>query len=81
MIKTNEKHGVVALWNGLYYGIVQEDVHGKLFGFGPIEKAIIGNEYVKNPTDLTYSGSKDIRFLEKAKLVKIKITTTFETEE
>lgn len=73
------KTGVVAELNGKYYGIQYEDGHSRSYDFGPIEKAVIADpKYCSKPTSMTYSTSPDIKKLEMAKLVNIKVVTTYE---
>jgi len=82
MKKTIVKTGVVAEFEGKYWGIVYQDGKCCSEGFTDIEKAHVADpEYCKAPVHMSYAGSYDCTRLRKAKLVNIKITTTYETEE
>ena len=82
MKKTIVKTGVVAELNGKFFGVQYEDGHCTSYGFGEIEKAGVSDpEFCKRPEDKTYSGSPYVEQLRKSKLVNVKITTTYETEE
>ena len=78
------KTGVVAEFNGRFWGVQYEDGHCTEHAFGPIEKAKISDPaYCHSPTDLTWipidmRSNPDYEQLKKARLVKITITTTYE---
>lgn len=71
--------GVVAELNGTYWGVQYEDGHSRAYDFGPIENAEISDpQYCKRPRDKTYAGSPYIEKLDRATLVPVRITTTYE---
>lgn len=78
MKKVQIIEGVVAEYNGKYWGIQDYDTTG----FGDIEKASISNpKYCRKPTDKTSKNCvSDFNDLSKAKLVSVKKTITTEIE-
>lgn len=81
---TRVREGVVAELEGSYWGVQEEDSGGpgpwKAWGFGPIQKAHVSDpRYCKNPEDMTYpSNERDRALLRRARLVPVRITTTWE---
>lgn len=75
--------GVVAMFEGKYWGIEYEDAHFTEYGFGPIENAKISDpKYCTKPTDMTSKNLRDnIQQLKKSKLVPIEVTTIYRTIE
>jgi hypothetical protein len=72
--------GVVAEFEGRYWGIQYEDGHSTEYDFGPIQNARISDpQYCKKPEDMTYAGDYNRPRLQKAKLVAITVTTIYET--
>lgn len=62
--------------NGKAWGKVWEDGYSTEYGWMNPDVAPIHNpEYVKNPTDVTYKGSRYIKELSKAKLVNVERRT------
>ena len=79
MKKTLTTTGVVAEFNGAYWGVQHGDAQYTCADFGPIENATIANpEYCQRPTDLTYKGSYDTEKLAKARLVTVTRTLIYE---
>ena len=83
MEKIKVIEGVVAEYNGKYWGTQYEDGYGTSKDFGEFDKAEISDpKHCKKPTDLTYGYgyNPDFDKLSKARLVKVKktITTHFE---
>jgi len=87
MEKVKVIEGVVAEYNGKYWGKQYEDGYGTSKDFGEFDKAQISDpEHCKKPTDMTYDPQNtngynpDFDKLSKARLVKVKktITTHFE---
>ena len=87
--KVEVKEGVVAKYNGLYWGVQYSDSRSETKDFGPIENAIISDpKYCTKPTDMTWDPkntggyNSEYNKLEKAELVKIKktIVIVFEIE-
>jgi hypothetical protein len=87
MKKVKIIEGVVAEYNGKYWGTQYSDGHCTGKDFGDLEKAEISDpRYCKKPTDKTYDPENtngcnpEYDKLSKAKLVKVKktITTDFE---
>lgn len=73
------QEGVVAEFNGGYFGIQYEDGQCTEYGFGPIEKATIANpEFCKTPMSMTWKGSHYVHQLEKATLRRITKRTIYE---
>jgi hypothetical protein len=79
--------GVVAEYNGKYWGTQYSDGHCTSKDFGDFEKAEISDpNYCKKPTDKTYDPKNTNGYnphydkLSKAKLVKVKKTITTEFE-
>ncbi len=86
-IAKNEFIGVVAEFKGQYWGTQYTDGQCTCNDFGPIEKAHISDpEFCTKPTDMTYNPKNmngfnpDYDKLKRAKLIKIKRTTIFESE-
>ena len=78
MEKKIVEEGVVAEFEGKYWGIQYEDGQSQSNDFGPIEKAHISNpKFCKRPEDMTYERDPDISRLANAKLVKVRKTTVF----
>ena len=87
MKKVEIIEGVVAEYNGKYWGIQYQDGHCTSKDFGDIEKAEISNpEYCTKPTDMTWDPENtngynhEYELLKKAKSVKVKKTITIEFE-
>jgi len=87
MKKVKIIEGVVAEYNGKYWGTQYADGHSTSKDFGDLEKAEISDsEYCKNPTDMTWDPKNTNGYnhefdkLSKAKLIKIKKTITTEFE-
>ena len=83
MKKIKVIEGVVAEYNGKYWGIQYKDSYGETVDFGELEKAKISNpEFCKKATDMTSNHRYNDRFdkLKKARLVKVKKTITTEIE-
>jgi len=79
---TKTQTGVVAEFEGKYWGIQYEDGRFTEYGFGDIKKAIVSDpEFCKVPTDKTWKASHYFQQLEKAKLVAIEITTQYRVME
>ena len=87
MKKVEVIEGVVAEYNGKYWGTQYKDSQCTSNGFGDFDKALIEDEkYCKKPTDMTYHPKNaggynpDYIELEKSKLINVKktITTDFE---
>lgn len=80
MKKEIVKTGVVAEFEGKYWGVQYEDGHSTSYDFGPIENARVSDpQYCKRPDDMTYSSDSYNRpRLQKAKLVPVTITTVYE---
>ena len=79
---TKVSHGVVALHDGKYWGILYEDGQVTSEGFGSIESARVSDQkYCKIPTDMTWNGSPYKPELARAKLVPVTITTVWEVGE
>ena len=79
------KEGVVAEYNGKYWGVQYEDGQSTSYGFGDISNASIGNpKYCLKPTDMTYDPANAGGYnpyyneLKKATLVKVRKTIKFE---
>lgn len=73
------EEGVVAEYEGGYWGLQYEDGYSSEYGFGSIFKATISDpKYCKKPTDMTYRGSRHLEKLEKASLRTVAKTTTYE---
>ena len=77
--------GVVAEYNGKYWGTQYADGHSTSKGFGEFDKAEISNpEYCRKPTDMTWNPQNTNGYnhefdeLNKARLVKVKKTITTE---
>lgn len=86
--KTIVREGVIAEYNGKYWGEEYADHGCKCMNFmDSIEKAEISNpEHCKEPTDKTWTPqhgryNPDYERLKLARLVKVKITTTYEVED
>lgn len=78
-VKTVVVEGLVAEFDGKYWGTQYEDGQCTINDFGNIDKAKISeSELLTNPCDLTYRGSPDTAKLGKAKLVRVKVTTVYE---
>ena len=87
MKKVEIIEGVVAEYNGKYWGKQYQDGRCTSKDFGDIEKAEISNpEYCTKPTDMTWDPENtngynhEYELLKKAKLVKVKKTITIEFE-
>ena len=87
MKKVEIIEGVVAEYNGKFWGIQYADGHSTSKDFGDFEKAEISNsKYCTKPTDMTWNPQETNRYnheyelLKKAKLVKVKKTITTEFE-
>lgn len=82
-VKFTEKFGVVAEYNGKYWGKTYEDGHSTVYEFTDINNAHISDpEYCHIPTDMTYGAhSPHHKELLKAALKKIKVITIYEVEE
>jgi hypothetical protein len=84
MKKKFVSNGVVAEYNGKYWGELYSDGHSTSNGWVEIDKAKIHNsEFCKKPTDMTYSPQngyehEDYRNLKKSTLKGVKITQIFE---
>lgn len=88
MKKRIEKTGVVAEFEGEYWGIQYADGQCTVEDFGPIEKADVSNpEFCTKPTDKTWTPRPDSPYnpdyekLQKATLKKIIIETIYKVEE
>ena len=80
-----KEEGVVAEFNGRYWGEQDSDGRCTVTDFGSIIRADISNpEYRTEPTDMTYNPKNtngrnpDYDKLKEAKLVKVIKTTTYE---
>jgi hypothetical protein len=84
MISTVTETGVVAEFEGNYWGVIHEGGgHGDRahYGWTDITKARIGNpQYCTKPTSFTYENSPYYAGLARAKLVTVKKTTHYEVE-
>lgn len=87
MKKVKIIEGVVAEYNGKYWGTQYSDEYSTNKDFGDLEKAEISDpEYCKKPTDMTWDSENTNGYnhefdkLSKAKLIKIKKTITTEFE-
>jgi len=85
--KTETITGVVAVYNGKYWGKQHSDAQHTCNDFGGFDKATISNpEYCQAPTDMTYDPKNtngynpDFDKLSKAKLVMVVKTITTEFE-
>ena len=73
--------GVVAEFEGKFWGIQYEDGHSTSCGFGPINNAAISDpKYCKRPEGMTYANSHYLKELKKATLRKVVRTTVYEVE-
>lgn len=82
MNKTIIKEGVVAEFNGKYWGTLYDDGQSRCEDFVSIEKAkIVSKDFCHSPTGMTYSNSPDFTRLFNSKLKNVKITTTYEVED
>lgn len=79
--------GVVAMYNGGFWGEQFEDGNSTHYDFGDFTKAHIGNpQYCTKPTDMTWNPENTNGYnphyekLMKSKLVKVIRTTTIELE-
>jgi len=86
--QTFKKEGVVAEYNGQYWGIQHGDAYYTFCDFGSIDKAEIYNpEFCTRATEMTYEPFNTnnphsvYRQLEKARLVKVTKNITYEIEE
>lgn len=71
--------GVVAEFEGKYWGVQYEDGRSTAFGYGPIQNAVMGDPlYLHRPTDMTYEGSHYTAELSKARLLLLTKTTVYE---
>lgn len=84
---TKTQEGVVAEYQGRFWGIQYEDGKCCEEGFGEIDKAKISDEeFCKKATDMTWAPRDDMPYnpyyeaLKKAVLRKIKVTTIYEIE-
>ena len=80
---TAVREGVVAEFDGTYWGVQEEDNGGpgpwKAWGFGPIQKAELNDpRFCHKPEDMTYPSDPDREKLKLARLVPVRITTTWE---
>lgn len=77
------KQGVVAEYNGKYWGETYSDSYSTSHGFTDIEKAKISDaKYCLKPTDMTYgTHSPYHRELSKATLKKVTVNTTYKVED
>ncbi len=87
MKKVTIIEGVVAEYNGKYWGFQHGDAQYTHNDFGDFDKAEISNpEYCTKPTDKTYNPKNtrgynpDYDKLKKAKLVRVRKTITTEFE-
>ena len=75
------RRGVVAEFEGKFWGVQYEDGHSTTCGFGPINNAAISDpKYCKHPEDMTYADSHYLKQLVNATLRKVIRTTTYEIE-
>lgn len=79
--------GVVAEYNGKFWGTQYEDAKYKSKDFGEFDKAQISNpKFCKKPTDMTWNPKNTNGFnpeyeqLKKARLLKVRKTITIEFE-
>lgn len=77
--------GYVVMYKGKFWGIVYEDGHSRVKGWGDIKEAdMISSKFdynVQNPTDWTYPDSPDTEELKKGKVVLIERTTSYKVME
>jgi len=81
LLKT-EYTGLAVEYNGKYWGYQHGDAQYSCVEYGSIEKATISdNKFLTEPTGLTHTNKPNSDFdeLEKGRLVKIKVTTIFES--
>ena len=76
--------GVVAEYNGRFWGTQYEDGHSTSYGYGPIEKARVSDpEYCKKPTDMTWDPRNTNGYnpnydeLKKGRLVAVRSRTVY----
>lgn len=78
-----KKTGVVAEYDGKFWGSQFNDGHACAMGFGPIENAELSDpQFCHKPEDKTWKPSHgrynpDYEELKKAKLVHVEIVTTY----
>ena len=87
MKKVEIIEGVVAEYNGKFWGVQYADGHCTSKDFGDFENAEISNpKYCTKPTDMTWNPQNtngynhEYELLKKAKLVRVKKTITTEFE-
>lgn len=80
-IFTKTQTGVVAEFEGKYWGVQYADGSVTSYGFGDIEKAEVSNpEFCKTPTDKARTNLQQEE-LYKARLVAIEVTTQYRVME
>lgn len=72
------EEGIVAEYDGKFWGIQYKDGEVTAYGYGPIENAGLSDPvFCKDPTYLTWNESGYIKDLQKTKLVKIQKRTIY----
>lgn len=87
-LKTIVKSGVVAEYQGQYWGVQHADGHSTSYGWGPIEKAHISDpQYCRQATAMTWTPRPDSPYnpdyeaLKKARLISVSLTQTWHQDD